>query len=1168
MLRTTFLTAAITLALAPVAMAVPTSTPLALPYVNGPVWSMLVDGDTAYVGGTFTAAGGTATGPLALVRSSDGSLVRAFRGITANSTPANVSDSVLNVAAAVSDGAGGWYAGGGFNQVDGLFRQALVHLRPDGSPDPAFRADVVGQVDALALRGDTLFVAGSLFAAGGEASGNLVAIDARTGARLDWEPDVSLNEIDDLELDGDRLYAGGGSLVALDVATGKRVRWVPRWNGHVYDLAVRNGVVYIAGSYHRYEGTREVYGAAAVRTSDGGPVTMATDVPSPRSVVATEQAVVWGISESGRTLLATDPATGADLGWFASVNGSGYGRIATDGQRLFASNLTGPANGLGAFDVRDGSPVAWNPGFAGTVVVSMLAAADGQVAVGGALGSIGAVARKNLAAFDLRTGAVLPFDPGLDVTYKFPGPQDTVRPLALTKVGGTLYVGGRFDTVGGAGHKNLAALDPVRGALLPFPASDVEVHDLAAGGGSLFVGKALYGAVGGVVIEGGLTAIDLASATTRAWAPDTDCSVDALTVSGPTLHAGGCFRQVGGAGRVGLASFRIADLAPVEGGVVNGSVSGLAPDGSGGVWVGGAFTGNLRHFGPGGAVLADAPAVDGPVNAFSLDGGVLTLGGAFTHLAGVPRRNLGQVRLADGAVTSFDPEPGGFVTGVAGLADGGALAAGGFGWTALSVTAGLARFGSSGAVPVPAVRAAPTVRGDAYVDGAQRTDGGEFDPALRREVHWLRCDANGDACVDTGVQDTTSYKLRAADVGHRLRVEARAFGDAGGSAVSRSAPGPFVAGERPTYHDNGAPTLWGIPRAGQTVSADPGFLEPAATSYKYLWLRCDDVFCERIEHDAPTYVLTAADVGKQIVVDVTASNAAGSAHQTSQNQEFVVLAGAASGVAPTGVKPLAPYPSTAGSTAFASTEQDLDADVHTYRYTWLRCADATGDTCVRLPGHAYIRRYGAADVGSRMRVAVVTYDHDGESYERISDPGPVIGPDPNPTPTPTPFPTPTPTASPTATASPTPTADPTATPTATASPTATATATPTANPTATAEPNATPAATAGPSPTPAADPGPTPIAPALPKRRISAPSPLPTTHVVATHDRVKVRVRSTVATPVTVRVKRGGATLGRATATLKAGVTRTLTVKVRRRGAVTVEVVTRAGTVRHRARVG
>ena len=49
-----------------------------------------------------------------------------------------------------------------------------------------------------------------------------------------------------------------------------------------------------------------------------------------------------------------------------------------------------------------------------------------------------------------------------------------------------------------------------------------------------------------------------------------------------------------------------------------------------------------------------------PVNAFAFDGGVLTVGGAFTRLAGVARRNLGQVRLADGGVTSFDPEPGGW----------------------------------------------------------------------------------------------------------------------------------------------------------------------------------------------------------------------------------------------------------------------------------------------------------------------------------------------------------------------------------------------------------------------------------------------------------------------------------------------------------------------------
>jgi hypothetical protein len=1148
MLRTTFLTAALTAVLAPAAMAVPTSAPLASPHVNGAVWSMLVDGDTAYIAGTFSIAGGTGTGQLALLRGSDGAVVRDLRGITGDSLAS--SELPSEGPTAVSDGSGGWYAAGTFTQVDGRFHQGLVHLRADGSLDSAFRAEITGTVEALAVRGNMLFVGGSLVAVDGEASGNLVAVDARTGARSTWAPDVALNEIGTLELDGERLYAGGGSLVALDVATGVRQRWVPKWSGSIYDLAVRDGVVYIAGDYHRYEGTRELYGAAAVRASDGSPVPMATDVRSPRSVVATSGAVVWGL---GETLLATDPATGADLGWFAGLATTRYGQLAAEGDRLYASDVAGVANGLAAFDLGDGSRVAWSPALSGSVV-SMLAAGGGQVMVGGTPGTVGGVARKNLAAFDLRTGAVLPFDPGLEVKYKFFGPQDTVRPLALAKVGGTLYVGGRFDTVGGADQKNLAALDPVTGARLPFPASEVEVHDLAAGGGSLFVGKALYGAVGGVVIEGGLAAIDLATGTTRPWAPDTDCSVDALAVSGPTLHAGGCFTKVDGVPRMGLASFRVADRAPVAGGVVDGSVSGLAPDGSGGVWVGGAFTGHLRHFDSGGAALADAPAVDGPVNAFSLDGGVLTVGGAFTHLAGVARRNLGQVRLADGVVTSFDPEPNGFLTGVAGLADGGVLAAGGFGWTALSATGGLARFGSAGGVPVPVVRAAPTVRGDAYLNGAQRTDGGDFDPALRREIHWLRCDANGDACLDTGVQDTTSYKLRAADVGHRLRVEARAFGDAGGSAVSRSAPGPFVAGERPTYHDNGAPTLWGIPRAGQTVTADPGFMEPAATSFKYVWLRCDEVFCDRIEHDAPTYALTAADVGKQIVVDVTASNAAGSAHRTSQNQEFVVLAGAASGVAPTGVKPLAPYPSTAGSTAFASIEQDLDADEHTYRYTWLRCADETGDACVRLPGHAYVRRYGAADVGFRMRVAVVTYDHDGESYERISDPGPVIAPDPNPTPTPTPFPTPTPspTATPTATAEPSPTATATATPSPTPSPTATPTAGP--SPTPTAEPAATPAVT--------------PIAPALPKRRISAPSPLPTTNVVTTRDRVKVRVRSSVATPVTVRVKRGSSVLGRATATLKAGVTRTLTVKVRRRGAVTVEVVTRAGTVRHRARVG
>jgi hypothetical protein len=56
---------------------VPSSDPVPFPVVNGSVRALLVDGDTAYVGGRFTSIGNM-TGPLAFVGPRDGKLRRGF----------------------------------------------------------------------------------------------------------------------------------------------------------------------------------------------------------------------------------------------------------------------------------------------------------------------------------------------------------------------------------------------------------------------------------------------------------------------------------------------------------------------------------------------------------------------------------------------------------------------------------------------------------------------------------------------------------------------------------------------------------------------------------------------------------------------------------------------------------------------------------------------------------------------------------------------------------------------------------------------------------------------------------------------------------------------------------------------------------------------------------
>ena len=608
-------------------------TPQRSPYVNGPVSSLLLDGDTLYVGGTFTVAG-TAAGPLSFVSPDDGRVLRSQPGFSGRGDVywwKNIAS--LQVHALLADGAGGWYAGGLFVRVDGRPRGSLVHLLPDGSVDPEFHVELTGTVRALARHGATLWVGGEIGELGGQHSEDLVALDAATGTPTGVDP-FNWRSIDDLEVSGDRLYvAGMDGLISLDARTGQRDGW-PTLPTDVKDVAVRDGIVYIAGDERVYGS--ETTGAVALRESDASLVTQFPITSGDAIELGDGVVIIRGSfrSKYGRTLGAFDPVTGADRGWFRDVIGYGSaGQIAIAGTRLYAAELEGVPGGFASFDLRDGSHVPWSPPLLGGRFRT-LTAGNGIVAIGGDQAAVNGVARSNLAAFDLQTGAVKPFAPELRVND---GPFDPiVNPYVSTlrKVGGVLYAGGSFHTAGGVRQHNLAALDPVSGARLPFPETSAAVHDLAAAGDTLYVGGA-RGTLGGVQTDG-LGAVSLATGAALPWAPAMGCDVDALAIAGATLHAGGCF---------GLRHYR--ERAEIAGPAVTGRVWTLLADATGGVWAGGEFAGgNIAHFGADGAPLVDAPVTDGPVYALALDGTTLHVGGHFTRAAGraAHPRQPGQAR--------------------------------------------------------------------------------------------------------------------------------------------------------------------------------------------------------------------------------------------------------------------------------------------------------------------------------------------------------------------------------------------------------------------------------------------------------------------------------------------------------------------------------------------
>ena len=72
------------------------------------------------------------------------------------------------------------------------------------------------------------------------------------------------------------------------------------------------------------------------------------------------------------------------------------------------------------------------------------------------------------------------------------------------------------------------------------------------------------------------------------------------------------------------------------------------------------------------------------------------------------------------------------------------------------------------------------------------------------------------------------------------------------------------------------PTISGIAREGETLSATTGTWSGAPTSFTYVWKRCLNGACPTIPGAAgSTYQLVAADVGSRVRVRVVATNAGG-----------------------------------------------------------------------------------------------------------------------------------------------------------------------------------------------------------------------------------------------------------------------------------------------------
>jgi hypothetical protein len=510
-----------------------------------------------------------------------------------------------SVGVIVPDGSGGWYIGGEFTAVGGKARSCLAQIRADGGVS-------------------------------------------------DWNPGVtgSPGFIDPpavaaIAVIGDRVYVGGAfgeigglqreNLGCVDGYTGAVVDWNPgtHVDGFVDALAVHENAVFVGGSFSTIGGQPRSNLAAADAMSGLVTPWRADAVGRVMSLLVREDTLYvagefGGIAGGARSMVAAIHANTGQLLQFDARASGVYPNQYVPLPQVDAMALVGdtlyvggdftaiggqPQGSLAALNATTGDALPWTPptfgpqysGFPPPMIVT-LAPSGGTLYIGGGFETAGGQSRPFAAALDRVTGAVTEWNPKPDLP-----------PYSLIAKGGTVYVGGVFSMVGEWKHRaGLAAIDVGTGALKPWnPNPDGEiVTALAVSGDRVFVSGDFSNIGGQPLPRSYFAALDTISGEATGWNPGANSLADVLLLQGDTLYAGGEFTQVGGQQRNYLAAIRTTT----------------------------------------GEVTAWDPSANLPVLAMARNAGTIYVGGIFDHVGGQGRRGIAAIDGTAGTLTSWNPD--------------------------------------------------------------------------------------------------------------------------------------------------------------------------------------------------------------------------------------------------------------------------------------------------------------------------------------------------------------------------------------------------------------------------------------------------------------------------------------------------------------------------------
>jgi len=573
------------------------------------VYALSLRDGQLYMGGTFTQVGGQSRQKIARLDALTGAL----------DPWAQPSSSVseVRVIRALTEKV---YVGGAFSNMGGQARTNVAVLDAGTGLALDFVANASGSVNALLLNGNTLYLGGSFGEVNGTARLRLAAVNDVTGSLQTWNPGCN-NVVQDLLIDNGRLYVCGSftqvagqprqRLASFELPDGDLSDWSPNSTGTILTMASTEGVIYVGGNMGGVQG--ELRGRIA----------------------------------------ALDGVTGALLPWNPGASQTVRAMVVVDGKLIIGGDFAATGGvaraGAAAMDLSTGEPLPWavtiGGGLGNTGNVRAIRHHQGTVYLGGRFDQANGTPCVNLAAFDATTGALLPWNATAD------SPLDpNVEVLSMDAIGSRLIIGGDFRRVNGADRLGLAALDLVTGELLPWdPCSPpgCYIAQVTARENMVHVGGAFMEISGQTRTH--FAVIDPITAQPTPFAPVTDGTVNTFTYLDDTLYVGGTFAQQAGQPRSRLAAFQVSNgaLLPWDP-APNGTVFHLT-SGQGRILNVGSFTfigGHVRNRAAelSAAGLGDATAFDpapgiSALRVLAMDSTIF-FGGSFSTVQGGAHETL------------------------------------------------------------------------------------------------------------------------------------------------------------------------------------------------------------------------------------------------------------------------------------------------------------------------------------------------------------------------------------------------------------------------------------------------------------------------------------------------------------------------------------------------